>query len=400
MNTEFWFCAGLMLLTALAILLIPLFSKKPLRGSDGGRRNLKIARQQAAELKLLLAQGQLSAEHYAAQYAELQQNLDADLDPDPLPPASSAASGRWLAWVLLALIPAVSLGLYWHLGDTEALAKLDMQKQQQENADNVRNMIGRLVDRLQQNPNDLKGWMMLGKAYVYLQDYQMAVDVFAKLYEMQPDNPDIVMSYANSLAMSRGGNLAGEPAELTTKALRLAPRHEQALWLAGMAAADAGEYGKAADYWRTLAEVLPADNETQPQLRQMIAEMDAQAQQTAAGAARREIHAQVTLDEKLTSQVKPGQTLFVYAQALNGPKMPLAIVRKLAADLPLKVTLDDSQAMRPGLHLSDYPSLRIVARISKSGEAIPQPGDLIGSAELQNPETEQQVAITINQEVK
>ena len=132
----------------------------------------------------------------------------------------------------------------------------------------------------------------------------------------------------------------------------------------------------------------------------MIAEVSRQTTAPAKAEITTNIHVMVDLDAKVKALAQPQQTVFIYAQALHGPKMPLAIVRKQVADLPLSVDLNDSLAMQPNMHLADFNELRVVARISKTGTAMTQPGDFIGTAEVNVPPSEQAVSIVINQEVK
>ena len=242
---------------------------------------------------------------------------------------------------------------------------------------------------------------MLGRSYLFLQQYQNAVDVFAELNRRQPNNPDILMGYANSLAMAQNGQLAGAPAALVYKVLQLAPENSDALWFAGLAKVEEGDAAQAIVYWEKLTGLLPEDSDVLKQVRQMIVELGAQQPDKTAAVATTNINVHAELDEALKALVQAEQTLFIYAQALNGPKMPLAIVRKRVADLPLDVILNDTMAMQPNIHLADFKQLKIIARISKTGNASTQAGDVIGSAELNlsghDPES---VKITINQEIK
>lgn len=407
MNVQFWLIAAGLIAVALLVLVLPLLKKTALESVNASRRNLKIARQHLAELKQQLQDGLLSQLQFDEQYLELQQNLNDDLgtdsDSESVTPAP-AGSGRWVIPVIVLILPVLSILLYFQLGDIDALKKAEIQEENAKNLANVDAMIAKLIERLKQNPDDLQGWLMLGRSYIYLQKYEQASDVFVRLYQQQPDNLEILLNYANSLAMSRNGQLSGEPAELIYKALKLAPDNNNALWLGGMAKAEEGDIEQSLAYLQKLAGQLPADSESLPQVKQLMAEVAAHGQSvapaTAAAGSATNIHVRVEIDAAVKSQVQAQQTVFIYAQALNGPKMPLAIVRKQVADLPADVDLNDSMAMQPNLHLSDFKQLKIVARISKTGNASTQAGDFIGSAELGLPVNDQAVSVIINQEVK
>ncbi len=386
MNILFWLIIAALVLLALGLLILPIWRQKTVLSVSHSQDNIAIARQRLAELKQQLVDAEISQSQYDQYYLELQQSLNDDLSSASDMPASQG-KGRWVVWLLLLLVPAVSVPLYLNLGDSLALEKAQLQQ----NATEIHDKIPGLIAHLQQNPSDLQGWLMLGKSYVFLQDYPKAAQVFAKLYQLQPDNLEVILNYADNLAMSRDGQLAGEPAALIEKALTLEPNNNEALWLAGMAKMEVGDYQQALNYWQKLANQLPADAEGLGQVQAMIAEASAQA-----NTPKTEIAVKVTLDATLKAQAN--QTLFVYAQAVTGPKMPLAIVRKQVSDLPLSINLNDSMAMQPNLHLADFKQLKIIARISKTGDASTQKGDLIGSTEISLP-ISQPVSILINQAV-
>ncbi len=402
MNTLFWLVIAGLLAVALLLAVLPLLKKDALAEVDGEQRNLKIARQQLADLKQQLQEGVLSEAQFDEQYLELQQSLNDDLDAD-IKPRYIAGSGRWMIPVIVLLIPALSVFLYLFLGDTNALNKAEQQLAEQQQVAKLQAAIPPLLERLKQNPDDMEGWMMLGRSYAYLQQYQNAVDVFAELNRRQPNNPDVLLSYADSLAMSQNGQLVGEPAALVYKALQLAPENHDALWLAGVAKVEEGDAAQAIVHWEKLAGMLPAGSDALKQVRQMIAEIAVQQpDKQTTSAAMTNINIHVELDASIKTHVQPQQTVFIYAQALNGPKMPLAIVRKQVADLPLDVVLNDTMAMQPNMHLADFKQLKIIARVSKTGNASTQAGDFIGAVELNLPDDgdPEPVKITISQEVK
>ncbi|WP_445369697.1 c-type cytochrome biogenesis protein CcmI [Methylomonas sp. BW4-1] len=402
MNLEFWLVIAGLIVLALLVLLPPLFKKTPLRCADGEQRNTAIARQQLAELKLQLQNGALTQAQYDAQYRELQLTLLDDLETDS-PAVPSAKSGRWMVPVVAVTLPLLSLFLYGLLGEPQALVKAELAANNQKVADNVKSMVNKLIERLKQHPEDLEGWMMLGRAYVYAQQYQDAANVFAELNRRKPNDPAVMLHYADALSMARNGQMDGEPSELVEQALKLVPEDHTALWLAGMAKAEAGDFAQAITHWKKLSALLPTDDESQAQLQKMIqmAEVEQQKPQApASSAAAIDITVKVELDEAVKAKAEPQYTVFIYAQAVNGPKMPLAIVRKQVSDLPASVVLNDSMAMQPQTHLADFKQLRIVARISNTGNAMPQPGDLIGTAQLDAVSGNPSVGITINQEVQ
>lgn len=391
-----------MLLLALAILVWPLLKAQPLDTGDHRQRNIAIARQRLAELKQQLQGALLSQAEFDEQYAELQLMLNDDLqaEADSQAKPQKSEQGRWMVLIVLLLLPAISLLFYQLLGETNALAKAELQANQSKAIANIGEMVGKLEQRLRAQPDDVEGWLMLGRSYSYLQQYGKAAAAFAELYRRQPDNLDAMLQYANNLAMARNGRMAGEPAQLIEQVLQRDPNNANALWLAGMAQAEQGDYKTAEAQWTKLLTLLPADSESVPQVKQMLAQLQQEMAKTDSAAPAVQIAVSVDIAPQLKTKLPAQATVFVYAQAVDGPKMPLAIVRQQMASWPLQVNLGDAQAMQPGFSLASLSKLRIVARISQSGQAMAQAGDLMGSTELSAPFADQLATVSINQEVK
>lgn len=399
MNTLFWIIVAGLVLLALALIVPPLLRKTPLPDDDHRQRNIKIARQRLAELRQQLQDGVLDQVQFDEQYAELQLMLNDDLQASEAGKAPER-QGRWIIPILLVLLPMLSLLLYVSLGDINALSKVELQQTQVKAAENMAGMMGKLQQRLQQQPDDVEGWIMLGRSYGFLQQYQDAADAFARADKLKPDDVEIMLQYANNLAMARGGSMKGEPEQLIARVIEKAPDNANALWLAGMAMAEAGDFAKAKQYWQKLLQLLPPDAEGLSQVQQMLAAVDQELEKQRSAGPAIEIKVKVTIDPALKANLQPQDAVFIYAQAVNGPKMPLAIVRKQGSDLPTEVVLNDQMAMQGGSRLGEQQQLRIVARVSKSGQAMTQPGDLLGSVELAQPFAGATANVLINQEVK
>lgn len=384
---------------ALAILFVPLWKKQPLETTSHRQRNIDIARQRVADLKQQLQDGVLNENEFEEQYAELQLILNDDLQSSDETKAAQE-HGRWIIAILFLLIPATSVLIYELLGEPNALKKAELQATETKAVENIAEMVGKLEQRLEAQPDDTEGWLMLGRSFSYLQQYQKAADAFAELYRRQPDNLEAMMQYANNLAMARNGRMEGEPAELVVKVLERDPNNANALWLAGVAKAEEGAFAEAKAYWQKLLVLLPPDSQSKTQVNNMLAALEQEMGKTTEMAASVGFQVNVDISAELKAKLPPESTVFIYAQAVNGPKMPLAIVRKQLADLPLQVRLSDAQAMRPDMKLSDQTQLNVVARVSQTGQAMSQPGDLIGSTELAAPFDDQEATILINQEVK
>ena len=387
----FWIITAVMILAALAFVAPPLLRQRTLADSDRDRQNVVIARERLEELNREHADGALSESEYEQTKLELEQALLSDLDDaePPAPEASPAVGGRW--WVALAAALFVSLTTlftYLSIGTPQMVDPATMQAQSEQDLPSVEEMAGALVERLKENPEDPEGWYLLGRTYMAMENYREAAFAFDKLNQLVAKQPSIMLALADALAMAAGGNMQGRPAELVREAVTLAPDDETALWLAGMVEDQSGNHALALQHWRRLKGMLADNPESLQRVDMLIA--GAERKMAAAGggqspapaappaASGASISARITLSAELAAQAGPEESLFVYARALEGPRMPLAAVRLKVSDLPTTVRLEDGQAMVPGMNLSSVGQVVVGARISRSGNAIASSGDLLG----------------------
>ncbi|MCB1862481.1 MAG: c-type cytochrome biogenesis protein CcmI, partial [Gammaproteobacteria bacterium] len=202
----------------------------------------------------------------------------------------------------------------------------------------------------------------------------------------------VLLGWADALAMNANGDMRGKPTELIRRAVKLAPEDTTALWLAGMAEEQAGNPELAIAHWERLVPQIQDDPQASARIAALITnarEKSGVSVQTLAAApevasskpsiaAGGGVTGRVSLSPELTGSARPDEPLFVYARALQGPKMPLAAARMQVKDLPLTVLLDDSGAMMPSMKISNFEQVVVGARVSRSGGAITQSGDLKG----------------------
>jgi cytochrome c-type biogenesis protein CcmH len=330
--------------------------------------------------------------------AELVERAQDDLQPPPRP-AIAAAKRPWAAAAVAAVaVPALAFGMYFAVGDPDAVdaAKFGQEGGQMTQAQIVA-MVDNLARKVRERPDDVQGWALLGRSMAALGRYPEAVEAYEHVAKIAPDDPQVLSDYADALGMMQGRSLAGRPYELVKQALEIDPHFPKALALAGTAAMDAGDFKGALGYWERLAADLPASSEDRTRIDGIITEVRERAsaagqplpagapQVAKAAAPGASVTGSVSVAPKLASQVDPAATLFVFARADNGPRIPLAVVRASASRLPMEFTLDDSQAMAPNMKLSGATAVRIEARISRSGNATPQAGDLSGTSAVVKP---------------
>jgi cytochrome c-type biogenesis protein CcmH len=247
-------------------------------------------------------------------------------------------------------------------------------------------MVAKLAAHVEKNPGDAKGWALLARSYYVMARYSDAAGAYARAVALVPGDADLLADYADALGMTQPQRLQGQPLELVQRALAIDPDHWKALALAGTAAFDRKDYREAIAYWERLRRVVPADSQIGRSAEASIAEAHELAGATAAATAAPKagtpsgarVAGRVSLAPALAAQTAPGDTVFIFARAASGPPMPLAVLRKRVRDLPVDFALDDSMAMAPSLKLSGVAEVVVGARVSRSGNATPQAGDLQG----------------------
>lgn len=391
----FWITAAALTALALAFVMPALLkTSKPVSQVNQRATNIAIYKERLAELEA----ENLNPEQRELAKLELDQTLLHDVETPET--QITTPRGRWAGIAIGMILPVLAIGGYlkssdYLLATSEKPAPTD-KAAQSKIPPNLEEMVQKLVKRLEENPEDTKGWYMLGRSYTVLNRYPEAIVAYTKALALAGnENPQLFVDFAETLGMSANGDLAGRPVELLKTALSLNPELPKALWLAGLASAQSKDYAMAVEYWQRLLAQIP-ENETED--RQSLLEQINEAKRLmkptalnatatpstatlpkATGAA--QLQVEVSLAAEVLAKVNPTDTVFIYARAKQGTPMPLAVVKKQVKDLPLKITLDDSMAMTPSMKLSNFSEVMVMARVSSSGNALPQAGDYVGQVE-------------------
>ncbi|HTT11786.1 MAG TPA: c-type cytochrome biogenesis protein CcmI [Burkholderiaceae bacterium] len=400
--------AALLVAVALAWLLPPLIRRDPnALAHDRVQMNLALLRDQLADLDAEHAGGTLSTEQYTESKAELERRVLEETGAGARASAAAPFGGRATAAVVAATVPITAVVLYVWLGDPSALdlqsRRAELGHSKQPTRQDIDAMLVRLAQRLEREPGNMEGWAMLARSYYVLQQYPEAVRAYEQLVKLAPQEPAVLVDYADALAMRDGRKISGKPLELVQQALKLDPAQPKALAMAGTEAFDREDFRLAVEYWEKLRAVLPPDSEMGRNIVDSIAEARQRgglgpgpesvaqalpvappgaatkaASPAAAASGAASVQGTVRLDPAVAARVAPTDAVFVFARAVEGPRMPLAVFRLQARDLPAKFTLDDSLAMAPNFRLSNFKNVLVNARVSKSGSATPSAGDLEG----------------------
>lgn len=394
----FWLIAVALIAIALATLLPPLFRPQTMSGSDRTAANVELYEQRLRELEADKSAGLIDADTFAASKQELDLTLLADTETRDKPVASQPRRIPVVAAALL--IPVISIALYFLIGRVDVLSNRPMTGNDGHQLQAIEQMVNKLATRLQTNPNDSEGWVMLGRSYTALKRYNDAERAYARAYTLIGDHPDFLADYAEIMAMNANNQLKGPPTRLLQLALKKDPKQIKALWLSGHAELQLGNKKAAVGYWKKLLKVLPANDDAVNTVQQYIAQVEGTTAPPPAVAGKTKLSVTVQLAANLASQAKPDDTVFIFARATSGPRMPLAIVRKQVRDLPATVVLDDSMAMTPTMTMSKFDQVVVGARISKTGNALAQSGDLQGISKSLATRSAKSVTVTINSAVK
>jgi cytochrome c-type biogenesis protein CcmH len=402
--TAFIIGAAVAVLLVLALLLRPFLRMSASAPASRRQLNAAILREQLAKLDQDLADGTLRQEDYAQARADVQRRVLEDTSEEDAAPTLRAPKRTLVALALLVPLAAIAVYLITgnpgSMGDT-SVARAPVTDQE------VERMVQGLADRLAKEPGNLKGWAMLAKSYKVMGRPADAQKAFEKAGAFIDDDAQMLADYADVIATNANGNLSGKPAALLDKALKVDPNNGMALWLAGTAAMNEKNYDRTLELWDRLAKMLQPGSEDAQTLQGAINEVrtlagkgpapnaaiasaavnsnaSAGASAGTAPAAKANPGASVSgtveLAPTLKAQAAPTDTVMVIAR-VPGTRMPVAVLRVHASDLPLKFTLDDSLSMSPQALLSAAKEVDIEARVSKSGLAKPEPGDLISSVQ-------------------
>lgn len=383
-----WFALSTAALIGLALL----FVLHPLLATTRAQRTLQRRRKALLELE-----GELDPEVFRDRMQHLEQ---AGRE------AQSAAPVRWPAALLALGIPVAVVLIYARVGTPDGLLPPAAMEQE------ARNVLNELASRARRNPEDTEAWLQLGRIWKEFQQFGTAEAAFRRVLFYQPGNHQAAVELAETLLYeSRQPRLPDEARALVEDVLQSDPANQKALWLAGFDALQRGDGAAAADYWRRLEAVLP-DGDARNLVRMHLAQIenagptgrpgnaDSGNPETVDAAASDTAAARIELDLRLApglaQQPVDGMTLFVFARPMGGPPMPIAVERHSPASLPARIVLDDQDLMTPGRGLAQFGEVEVVARLSRSGQARAQPGDLEGRVAGVDPTAGNTVTLVID----
>jgi cytochrome c-type biogenesis protein CcmH len=388
-------------MTAAAVLLLALPMWRTARGAPD-----RETRKRLAALKRARDEGLLDADEYALKRDRILASA----------PQAGPAQGR-LPIAGIAFLLLLPLGTWWvyrEVGTPQALDPLVLRHglagPAGANPPDMDSAIRALAQRMAENPDNLDGWMLLARSYRTVERFAEARDALAQARRLAPNDIDLMVEYAEANALaSPTRRIDGESLALLETAIGRAPGHQRALWLLGISRLQQGDNAGAVAYWEQLLRLLPDDSDVAMQIREQIAEARGAAPAlapvpplatTAPGNDAPRLTLEVSLDPALAAGIGASEALFVFARPAGGARAPLAIRRMAAGALPATVTLGIEDAMVEGMNIATFPEVEVGARISRTGNAVPQRGDLEGIVGPLPSDTREPIRLVIDRVVQ
>ena len=408
MNVSFWLAAGALVLLAAVILLWPfLRSAKTANEVKQRELNITIYRQRLAELDQELASGYLNQEQYDSARAELEDNLltDVELEPEPesLKSAPKPRQGLTVLAVSAVVVPAFAIYIYLQVHDPDLrpghISSAPETTMAMPDAADLTAMAQQMETRLGDSPEDAEGWIMLGRTYGFMEQYEDAARAFGRAHSIVGDEADLNVSYAEHLMLASMGAFTPQANALLDTALELEPNHPNALWLKAISHFQTNNFTVSLELLERLVPLVQGDPESEQVVRSALDDVRDALRQSSASPApapvpapqtrlesseTASIRVQVDLDPALGAELSGEEMVMVFARPVGGPRMPIA-VQRVSARFPLELVLDASHEMMGGASMAQFDQVEVVARVSKSGMAEVQSGDLEGVAEPVNP---------------
>ncbi|MBU3615972.1 c-type cytochrome biogenesis protein CcmI [Polynucleobacter sp. JS-Polo-80-F4] len=382
--TSFLIPAFLLLVLVLVLLLRPFIFPAKSKATSRRQMNATIYREELDKLEAEHQSGVINSVDYEIAHAEMRQRLFQDTieEDDREVPGSTKKT----AVGLCIFIILISSALYFSLGDVVRIAQRNSE--QPVTQEGVEKMVDEFAVKMEKDPTNLKGWAMLARSYRILGRNEDAANAYARAGNFIDSDPQLLADYADVLATNANGNFSGKPLQLINQALKLDPNNLMALWLSGTASYNASNYKAAVQTWEKLAKQIPPDTDEARAIQGSIAEARSKgglaatiASPVQVGNGGKEISGKIEISADLKSKMKPGDIVMVIARK-PGERMPVAVLKVPATDFPMSFTLNDALAMNPSAPLSQLTEASIEVRVSKTGMAKPEAGDLISNAKI------------------
>lgn len=404
--TLLWAVMAVMALTGALLVVVPVLKHRARVELSGVTVNSLVYRDRLQELESDLRDGRVDADEFAQLKNELELTLLDDVALSQKDQAHRSLAGKWLVWPLLVIIPLAAFGLYWKEGYRPEIRDWMSSQQRMERilplvmagdfgalereGVQLPELVRALQTRLQKNPGDARGWYLLGVSYMQVRMPQQAETAFSRALNLDGNNVDYLLGYTQASVALNNGEISPEIRNTLMRIIQQQPDNPKPYMTLGMAAFQSGNFADAISIWQGYMQRENADPGAVQLLQRSIEVAQKQLQQAPAiaeGSATPDtggpsLQVTVNVTDEVRAQLSANDILFVYARAVKGPPMPLAVVRQAVGNWPVVAELSDANAMTPQATLSKFDEVIVQARISPSGNAIPQSGDWFGPTQV------------------
>ena len=386
MMSTFNVFAGLLIIIVLAVFFRTIFKARVSSSNTQSQTNLRLLRDQLKELAEDHRVGNLSTEQYELSKVEIEGRVLEEVSKEPRTMILSGRYAKIASFVAVILIPVGAVYLYDVIGSPEGQDVAAFVAAQSESFDqtDLQSLADKVIKHIEENPEDTQAWGMLARTYQAMHKFEEAANAWERAYQINPNDPAILVDYAEARGLTVGADLSGEPTELINRALEIDPDHGKGLALGGTAAFAAGRYQLAIDRWTRLMKANLADAQLMETLQAGIAEAKIRLVQSGEALVDEGIRSDeskqeppvallsgvVRISDSLRSSISAQDVVFIYARSTEGPPMPIAAMRIPVDQLPYSFSFDDSFSLMPNRKLSDFSEFLVGARISKSGNEI------------------------------
>lgn len=376
--TSFLIPAFLLLVLVLILLLRPFIFPPKVEATSRRQMNAAIYREELEKLEVERTAGSINSADYEIAHAEMRQRLFQDTNEED--DRSVMGSSKITMLGLCIFISLLSAGLYFSLGDASRIAQKNTEQPMTQ--EGITKMVSEFAVKMEKDPTNLQGWVMLARSYRILGRNEEAAKAYERAGNFIDSDPQLLADYADVLASNANGSFAGKPLQLINQALKLDPNNLMALWLSGTASYAAGNYRAAVQSWEKLTQQLPPGTEDARSIEASIADARAKGGiSSKASVNTKGVSGKIEIAADIKSKVKSSDIVMVIARK-PGERMPVAVLKTSVSEFPMSFSLTDALAMNPNSPLSQLSEASIEVRISKTGMAKPEAGDLISAPQI------------------
>jgi cytochrome c-type biogenesis protein CcmH len=391
---------GIMIVIILTILWVLYFLYNPIKTKDFNAEtsNIELGKQKLSELEVDLKNGLIDSEYYEQAKEDIANVLANELGTGMRNETLKTKVGFFPILMIVFLIPTFSIGLYELLGAEKKVDIVKQEKQVQREGVTYSEMEEKIKSHLLEKPNDFEALKSMGFLSIEQGDNQKALAYFEKAYKVNPMDLELLIEYASIQAKEKNEDFSGKPIKLIREALEIDPNLPDALYMSSLHVRSDQKYDLAISLIRRSIKNLPEGSPDIDFLKGEIAEIE----QIKAGITPIEgvptsnrIEINLNIKEETMATRSLEDYLMIYVKSASGRPMPIAIKKIKIKDFKNPIILSDEDSVMPTIKLSQSKNIVVVVRVSESGQAMRQEGDIEVKSEVMERIANNKISLTI-----